>query len=196
MENNINLESKIEALLFFKGESLSLKEICTLLKEEEKDVILALDNLKIQKENSGIVLLSVNEEYSLGTNPKMGNLLEEIRKEELSRELSKAMLETLSIILYKNSESESGKNGVTRSEIDYIRGVNSNFILRNLSIRGLIQKSVDKNDSRRYIYEPTLLLLQFMGVTNLKDLPNYEETVKKINEVLSDKLKEENKENE
>ena len=70
---------------------------------------------------------------------------------------------TLSIILYKN--------GVKRSEIDYIRGVNSSFILRALSIRGLVDKVVDPDDNRRFIYKPSFDLLSFMGVTSIKELP-------------------------
>jgi len=93
-------------------------------------------------------------------------------KEELNKELSKASLETLSIILYKN--------GVGRSLIDYIRGVNSSFTLRALSIRGLIEKSIDKEDSRRYIYKPTFELLSFMGVKSVEELPDYELVNKSI----------------
>lgn len=192
MENNLNLESKIESLLFYKGEPMSLNNIASSLKEKEGDVRTAIENLDASKKDSGVVLVRTGEEYTLGTNSIMGPILEEIRKDELSKDLSKAMLETLSIILYKNAEEVEGKAGVTRSEIDYIRGVNSSFILRNLLIRGLIQKNTDKKDTRRYIYEPTLLLLQFMGVSDLKNLPNYTETVAKINNVLKDKEAQEN----
>lgn len=192
MENNLNLESKIESLLFYKGEPMNLSDITHSLKEKEEIVLNAIENLKSQRKDSGIILVEINGEYTLGTNSFMGPILEEIRKEELSKDLSKAMLETLSIILYKNGEEIEGKSGVTRSEIDYIRGVNSSFILRNLLIRGLVQKNTDKRDSRRYIYEPTLLLLQFMGVSDIKNLPNYTETVAKINSVLKDKEVEEN----
>ena len=74
-------------------------------------------------------------------------------------------METLSIILYKN--------GVSRSLIDYIRGVNSSFTLRALSIRGLIEKNIDPEDNRRYIYRPTFELLSFMGIKSVEELPDY-----------------------
>jgi segregation and condensation protein B len=105
-------------------------------------------------------------DITLGTAPLLSELIEKLQKEELNKELSKASLETLSIILYKD--------GVSRSLIDYIRGVNSSFTLRALSIRGLIEKSVDKLDSRRYIYKPTFLLLSFMGVKSVEELPDYQ----------------------
>jgi len=194
MENNLELKSKIEALLFFKGEPMTVKKISDLLKENIDDVNLAISNLKTNKEDSGLCIVINNNEVTMGTNPKMSGFLEEMRKEELSKDLSKASLETLAIILYKNSSESSSKNAVTRSEIDYIRGVNSSFILRNLLIRGLIQKSIDKNDNRRYIYQPTLETLQFMGITEISQLPNYEETVAKLNQTLLNQEKIENNE--
>ena len=184
MNDDLELKSKIEALLFFKGEPLSVKKIADILKENIEDVNLAISNLKIDKETSGLCLVTNGEDVTLGTNPKMNVFLEDMRKEELSRDLSKASLETLSIILYKE-----GSKNVTRSEIDYIRGVNSSFILRNLLVRGLIEKTVDKNDARRYVYRPTLDTLQFMGITEIKELPDYEETIKKLNQTLSNQEK-------
>lgn len=183
-QNQINLESKIEALLFFKSEPLNIKKIADSLKEEESAIKESISKLKENLINRGLVLIENNEEFTLGTNPQMSSILEEIRKDEMTKDLTKSMLETLSIILYKNPVDTEDKNGVTRSEIDYIRGVNSSFILRNLLMRGLIEKTTDKKDARRYIYEPTLLLLQYMGVTNIKELPNYDTTVKKLNDTL------------
>lgn len=116
-------------------------------------------------------------------------MLEQIKKEELNKDLSKASLETLSIILYKN--------GAPRSLIDYIRGVNSNFILRALSIRGLVEKVNDPKDNRRYIYKPTFELLSYMGVTSIEELPDYENVLKNLSEAeggLND-LENENNEN-
>jgi len=110
----------------------------------------------------------------LGTNPELSHLIEYLQKEELNKELSKASLETLSIVLYKN--------GATRADIDYIRGVNSSFTLRALSIRGLVEKTTDPKDARRYIYKPTFDLLSYMGVKNMTELPEYVETSQNLNE--------------
>ncbi len=164
---NNSLESKIEAILFFKGETISFKKISEILKvskEEIKEVVLSLKN---NLANRGIVLLEKDEEISLGTAPEFSSLIEHLQKEELNKELSKASLETLSIILYKN--------GVNRALIDYIRGVNSSFTLRTLSIRGLIEKTIDKKDHRRYIYKPSFELFSFMGVKSVEELPDYAE---------------------
>ena len=107
-----------------------------------------------------------------------------MQKEELNKELSKASLETLSIILYKN--------GVSRAEIDYIRGVNSSFTLRALSVRGLIEKTIDTKDNRRYIYKPSFDTLSFMGIKSAEELPDYREVNNSI-QVAAKNLEEENK---
>lgn len=174
----MNTEQKIEAILFFKGEPMSRKKLSEFLEIGQTEVNESLKKLKESLKSRGIVLqekenpASTREdsstrggEITLGTAPELSDLIEKLQKEELNKELSKASLETLSIILYKN--------GVSRSLIDYIRGVNSSFTLRALSIRGLIEKNIDPEDNRRYIYRPTFELLSFMGVKSVEELPDY-----------------------
>ncbi len=108
----------------------------------------------------------------LGTAPELSELIENLQKEELNKDLSKAALETLSIVLYKN--------GVSRAEIDYIRGVNSSFTLRALSVRGLIEKASDAKDSRRFLYKPSFDLLSYMGVRSVQELPEYRQVNKEM----------------
>ncbi len=162
----MNLEQKIEAILFFKGEPMSRKKLSEFLGVGQLEINESLERLKENLVNRGVVLQEKENEITLGTASELSELIEKLQKEELNKELSKASLETLSIILYKN--------GVNRSLIDYIRGVNSSFTLRALSIRGLIEKSTDPEDNRRYIYKPTFELLSFMGVKSVEELPDYE----------------------
>ena len=63
---------------------------------------------------------------------------------------------------------------VTRGKIDYIRGVNSGFILRSLLVRGLIERKVYPHDRKRFMYTPTVALLATLGVETVKALPDYE----------------------
>jgi chromosome segregation and condensation protein ScpB len=65
------------------------------------------------------------------------------------------------------------KNGVSRAEIDYIRGVNSSFTLRALSVRGLVERLNDPTDNRRYIYRPSFELLSYLGIKSVAELPEY-----------------------
>jgi segregation and condensation protein B len=162
---NNNLENKIEAILFFKGEPVSFKKLSDILKVSESEIKDAVFNLKNNLQNKGVVLMEKDSEITLGTSPEYSSLIEDLQKEELNRDLSKASLETLSIILYKN--------GASRAEIDYIRGVNSSFTLRALSVRGLVEKTTDPNDSRRYLYKPSFELLSFMGVSSAEELPDW-----------------------
>ncbi|PIR68781.1 hypothetical protein COU48_02205 [Candidatus Nomurabacteria bacterium CG10_big_fil_rev_8_21_14_0_10_03_31_7] len=168
----MNLEQKIEAILFFKGEPISRKKLSEFLGIGQIEINEGLEKLKENLKERGIVLQEKEDDITLSTAPELSDIIEKLQKEELNKELSKASLETLSIILYKN--------GVGRSLIDYIRGVNSSFTLRALSIRGLIEKSIDKEDSRRYIYKPTFELLSFMGVKSVEELPDYELVNKSI----------------
>lgn len=168
----MEIEKQIEAILFWKGESITLKKIAEILKVSIGEVKEAIVNLKNNLVNRGIVLLENNEKITLGTAPEHSRLIEHLQKEELNKELSKASLETLSIILYKNEAS--------RSLVDYIRGVNSSFTLRALSVRGLVEKTTDPKDSRRYIYKPSFELLQFMGVKSVEELPEYGEVKSSI----------------
>lgn len=183
----MNLEQKIEAILFFKGEPVSRERLSQYLGFPMIDINASIEKLKNILNERGVVLLEKDDYISLGTNPELSDIIENLQKEELNKELSKASLETLSIILYNN--------GAHRSFIDYIRGVNSSFILRALSVRGLIERVADKEDSRRYIYKPTFELLSHMGVKSIDELPDYEsirKTIKNAGESMKDEIKEEN----
>jgi len=178
----MDLEKKIEAILFWKGEPISVNKLADILKVSKDDIAVAVADLSLKLSDRGIVLLARDGELTLGTNVEVSALIENLQKEELNKELSKASLETLSIVLYKN--------GVSRAEVDYIRGVNSSFILRALSIRGLVEKSIDSKDSRRYIYKPSFDLLSYMGVKSVEELPDYGEVNSSI-EVAAQNLAEE-----
>ena len=183
----MNIEQKIEAILFWRGEPMTRKKLSEILEVGQNEINEGIEKLKENLLNRGIVLVEKENELTLGTNPEISELVEKLQKEELNKELSKASLETLSILLYKN--------GTTRAEIDYIRGVNSSFILRALSVRGLVEKSVDPNDSRRFIYKPSLNLLSFMGIKSIEELPEFNDINKTIEE-SAQALEEELKENE
>ncbi|MEK7080936.1 MAG: SMC-Scp complex subunit ScpB [Patescibacteria group bacterium] len=183
----MNLEQKIEAILFFKSEPISFKKLEGILKVSKDKITAAVSNLKTNLLNRGIVILEKNDEIMLGTAPELNKLIENLQKEELNKELSKASLEVLSIVLYKN--------GVSRAEIDYIRGVNSSFTLRALSIRGLVEKTIDIKDNRRYIYKPSFELMSYMGIKSMEELPDYQEINNSI-QIAAENLEKENKEAE
>ena len=162
----MELSRQIEALLYFKGEPLKVAFLSKALHVTEEDIREALDSLEKALSGRGIILMQNGDEYMLGTAPEMSGFIEQFVKEELDRDIGKAGLETLTIVLYRGP--------ISRSEINYIRGVNSNYILRNLLVRGLIEK-VDQG-GRSTVYQPTFELLSYMGISRASDLPGYEET--------------------
>lgn len=166
------LDAQIEGILFFKGEPISIGALSKLLSVNEDEIIQAIDILSTRLTDRGLTLVWKDDEVVLAVRKELSNILEDLRKDELQKELTKASLETLSITLYKN--------GATRGEIDYIRGVNSSFILRNLQIRGLVERVTDPNDSRRYVYKPTFETLQYLGIEHISDLPDFEKVKEEL----------------
>ena len=160
------LERKIEALLFWKAEPVSVKKLSEWLKVSDTEIAQSLTSLETSLSSRGIILLRKEDEVALGSAPEHSELIERLTKEELSRDLGKAGLETLSIILYYGP--------ITRGEIDYIRGVNSTFVLRTLLMRGLVERIQNKADLRTFLYKPTFDVLAHLGISEIHKLPEYE----------------------
>ena len=85
--------------------------------------------------------------------------------EEYERDIGDAGLEVLAVLLYEGPS--------TRAMIDYIRGVNSSSTLRNLLLRGLVERSGNPEDGREYLYRPTTDLLAHLGSPTRESLPEY-----------------------
>jgi segregation and condensation protein B len=171
-----DMDKQIEAILFMKGEPVSVKELTGILDAQENDVNESLSALEARL-TGGIRLQRNGERVTLATAPEMATVLEKLQKDELSKELSKAAAETLAIVLYRGP--------IAKSQIDYIRGVNSVFILRNLQIRGLVEKIENSDDKRISLYQPTFELLSHLGVSKKEDLPEYETVFKKVDEFIT-----------
>lgn len=159
---------ELEALLFIYGEPLPRKKAEKTLdvSKVELDSLIEEFGKRLSAEDRGLNLMTDNEKIQLVTKPQFGKFLEHFVKAELSGDLTPASLETLSIILYLGP--------VSRGEIDYRRGVNSSFTLRNLLLRGLIEKSSDKEHQGSYLYQASFDLLKHLGITKKEELPEYE----------------------
>jgi segregation and condensation protein B len=86
-------------------------------------------------------------------------------KSELQDSLSNAAMEVVSIVAYRGP--------VSKTEIEAIRGVNCAYTLRNLLLRGLIERSDNPNDSRGYVYSISFDFLKKLGIEDVKKLPEY-----------------------
>ncbi len=168
-----NLSQSIEAVLFATAQSYSYAELAKLLEVAAEDIAPAAEELKKSLEGRGIVLTSVGDTIGLATHSDFSTLIEKIRKEELSKELTKASAETLAVIAYTP--------GVSKAQIEFIRGVNVSYSLRALQMRGLVES---KGQGRGIGYFPTLELLQHFGVSSIEGLPQYAETKAKIDALL------------
>ncbi|MFA5000955.1 MAG: SMC-Scp complex subunit ScpB [Candidatus Paceibacterota bacterium] len=173
----MNLEAKIEAILFYKAEAVTISQLVKWLAVPIPEIETGLANLAEQLNERGVRLIQTGEEIMLGTASEASPLIEQITKDELAKDLGKAALETLTLIIYEGP--------LSRAEIDYVRGVNSSFILRHLLVRGLVEREIDKKDARRFIYRPTLDLLRHLGIEKLEDLPEYEIVKKQVDDFLA-----------
>ena len=162
----LNISAKLEAILFWKAEPVSFKKLAELLKVDQATVKSTIQELEKNLQNRGLTIVQTDHEVMLGTAKDFSSLIEQLTKEELTRDLGKAGLETLSIVLYQGP--------ISRADIDYIRGVNSQFILRNLLIRGLVERIDNPKDARSFLYKTTLDLLAHLGISKVEDLPEYE----------------------
>ncbi len=179
---NGKLEMILESLLFLKGEPVPVAELLKLLEVKPDELNDAITKLEKNLEGRGIRLIRGKDELMLGTAPESSSFCQKMIKEELATTIGRAGLETLAIVIYKGA---FGETGVSRAEIDYVRGINSAFTLRNLSIRGLVSRKINPKDKRSFLYSPTTELLQYLGVTKKEELPQYEEFLKQMNDAIS-----------
>lgn len=170
----MNLSAHIEAILFWKAEPVPIKKLAQLLNTDIESIKNGLIELENVLNGRGIILVQTNNDAMLGTSKEMSSLIEQLTKDELSRDLGKAGLEILSIVLYQGP--------ISRAEIDYIRGVNSQFILRALLIRGLVERVENPMDARSFLYNVTLDLLSHLGISKITDLPEFDKLRSNINE--------------
>ncbi|HXY53464.1 MAG TPA: SMC-Scp complex subunit ScpB [Nitrospirota bacterium] len=165
------LKSAIEALLFISSNPLSLDRLKDLFEEAAPEQIEAqIQALRQEYDNrgAGVMLAEVAGGYQLATRPDYVSWIRKFRSVKVSTKLSKAALETLAIVAYKQP--------ITRTEVEAIRGVNVGGILRNLMERRLI-KIVGKKDvpGRPMMYGSTPEFLQYFGLKDLSALPTLKE---------------------
>lgn len=172
------LKSVIESLLFVSGEPVkkqTLAKICQISKNEAEAAVGELAE-EYQK-NRGLRIIGKGDAYQLATCAENSQYVNQLVSGELNAELSKSALETIAIIAYRGP--------ITRLQIEAIRGVNCTYTLRNLLVRGLIERR-ETADVRGYLYEISFELLKFLGVGSVKDLPEWEKLSKneKVAELL------------
>jgi len=166
------LVQKIEAILFYLAEPVEVNFLVKTLEVSKKDILTAVEELAKSLQTRGLRLVVRDEEVTLVTAPEFAKTIEKIVKEERERDLGRAGIETLAIVAYKGP--------VSKKEIEYIRGVNSQWALRSLLLRGLVEKKLAKGDERVVLYAVTSDALRHLGLGKISDLPEYAEIQKEL----------------
>jgi segregation and condensation protein B len=170
IENISQLEKQIEALLLVSPSPISITQLSSALNEKSKDVEVAINSLKdYYLESRGIRIEENKGRFQITSAPEHAKIIENYLGQEESTSLSQAALEALSIVAYRQP--------ITRPEVDEIRGVNSDGVMRNLLNKGLIQE-IGRNEGagRPILYGVTNDFLQYFGLASLKELPQFEAT--------------------
>lgn len=172
------LSRRIEAILFVAGESVTVKKLGEMLGAQKQELEDALRCLNDSLTSGGLRLLRKDDLAALVTAPDTAKDIETFFKSEVIGDLSRAAMETLTVVAYHHP--------VSRTEIDYIRGVNSSFTLRNLVMRGLVERTPDKRDARSYLYRPTIELMKFLGIVSFQELPEYARVRSELHKTLGE----------
>lgn len=179
----MSTKSKIESILFASAKPLSIVQLKNILNCEtqyarcstpnrvwstsNQDIKQAIEELEKQynQKESGINLINNLSKYQFTTSPDNSKIIQDMLKSEMTGELTRPSLETLTVISYRGP--------ITRAELEQIRGVNCSLILRNLMMRGLVESYYDKQKAVT-LYNITLDFMRFLGINNAKELPDYE----------------------
>ncbi|MGI6097941.1 MAG: SMC-Scp complex subunit ScpB [Dethiobacteria bacterium] len=160
----------IEGLLFINEEPLTLERIAEIVEYPPEELSFLLQEMQQRmkkEEQRGLQIIEVAGGYLMGTKPEYASYMDKLYEKETSTSLSRAALETLAIIAYKQP--------ITRVEIEAIRGVRVDKILENLLKRQLI-KVVGRKEGlgRPLLYGVTEGFLKYFGLNSLDDLPPLE----------------------
>jgi segregation and condensation protein B len=163
----LSLKNQIESLLFISTKPLSVRKLAELTYSEKEKAEEAVKDL-IQEYNSsdkGIQIVRHFGKIQMTTHPKNAKVIQAFLKDEMTGELTKPGLETLTIIAYRGP--------ITKAEVEQIRGVNCSLILRNLMIKGLAEAHFDKQ-AMTTRYNITFEFLRYLGLKDVRELPDYE----------------------
>jgi segregation and condensation protein B len=167
--NSDELAGIIEGILFGAGDGVSMTELCRCLDKPAAEVQFAMEILKqdYQSKARGIRLVQIKDTYQLSTKPEYYGYIKEITRHQEKTGLSRAALETLAIIAYRQP--------VTRLTVDELRGVSSSSAIQRLLDRGLICDGGRlEAPGRPILYKTTNAFLKTMGFTSLKEMPEFE----------------------
>lgn len=169
MESDVglSLSAQLESLLFVATEPVPISQLAAALEVTPSEVSRGLQALEADLQGRGLRLQRHHHRVQLTTAPQAAPLIERFLGLEATGHLSRAALETLAIIAYRQP--------VTRPQVDAVRGVNSDGVIRSLLSKGLIQEvGRAQGPGRPILYGTTAEFLQYFGLNSLSELPPLE----------------------
>ena len=165
----------IESLIFASDTPLSIRQIMAILKDEEKgEIEKALQMLEEDLDERAYFLNRVSKGYQFATKPEFSKWISHMQENKARNRLSRAALEALSIIAFKQP--------ISRIEVSAIRGVNSDGVIKGLLERQLITISGrDKEHGRALLFNTTNEFLKYFNLNDISDIPR----PKEIEELLA-----------
>ena len=165
---SLSLDARIEAILFVAPAPVSIQQLAEALATPSGEIEEAFRQLDRTLQNTrGIRLQRHEGRYQLTTAPELAEEVEKFLGLEATARLSRAALETLAIIAYRQP--------ITRPGVDAIRGVNSDGVIKSLLSKGLIQENGrTEGPGRPILYGSTQDFLSHFGINSLDDLPPFE----------------------
>jgi segregation and condensation protein B len=165
----LELSAKLESLLFVASEPVSIQQLAEVLETTPEKVESGLQSLvETYTDQRGLRIQRHNNRVSLTTDPRMGETVEKFLGLEATVRLSRAALETLAIIAYRQP--------ITRPGIDAIRGVNSDGVLKSLLAKELVREGGRaETPGRPIIYGTTEGFLQHFGLSSVHEMPPFED---------------------
>ena len=177
-EINQELKGAVEAIIFISEKPITINEIQNVLEGLDaatiREITAAIQH-DYETHNSGIKLIEIAGGFQLTTAPNYANFVKKFYKIKHAEKLSMPALESLAIIAYKQP--------VTKMEIEAIRGVNVDGVIKKLQEKGLIRITGKKEVlGRPYVYGTTRGFLEYFGLNSLDELPAIEAFVERIRE--------------
>ena len=164
------LKASLEALLFIAPDAVTPAQLASALEISVPEVERGLEQLAVDYQDRGLRLQRHAGRIQLTTAPEMSEKVERFLGLEITSHLSRAALESLAIVAYQQP--------VTRPQVDSIRGVQSDGVMKSLLHKGLIQDiGRAEGPGRPILYCTTPDFLQHFGISSIDDLPPLEQGI-------------------
>ncbi|MDN8623366.1 MULTISPECIES: SMC-Scp complex subunit ScpB [Corynebacterium] len=160
------LRAAVESVMLVLDDPASISDISRAVGASEQETRAVIDEWRdeLDQRGSGIELRHVDDGWRLYTRAEHAPAVEAFLLDGAQTKLSRAALETLAVVAYRQP--------VTRSQVAAVRGVNCDGVMRTLALRGLVKEVGEEQTSGAHLYATTELFLETMGLSDISELPD------------------------